>query len=201
MRSQCSRRQREEMVDAVGAWDLSVDHLGQERWVVELRGEHDLSHVRDLHESLEAIFAQGTLVVIDLSATTFIDSSIFGRARSGAAPRGSGFWRAVGDRRARRRLRGAAVWPGRRVGHAAAGIRVAGGCAALVRGCDVTFERVTPSGRRIPDDVRQRILDLQAKGMSRNGIAELFNRQAVPTAAGGRRWYASTIQRVTDPGK
>jgi hypothetical protein len=49
--------------------------------------------------------------------------------------------------------------------------------------------------------VRDRILALRRHGMSRNGIAELFNRQGVPTAAGGKRWYASTIQRVTDPGK
>ena len=65
----------------------------------------------------------------------------------------------------------------------------------------MTLAPVKPSGRRIPADVRERILRLRAKGMSRNGIAELFNRQGVPTAAGGKRWYASTIQRVTDPGK
>ena len=39
-------------------------------------GEHDVSTAGHLHETLEAIFAQGTSVVIDLSAATFIDSSI-----------------------------------------------------------------------------------------------------------------------------
>lgn len=55
--------------------------------------------------------------------------------------------------------------------------------------------------RTISAEVRDRILELHRHGMSRNGIAELFNRQGVPTVAGGKRWYASTIQRVTDPGK
>jgi len=50
----------------------------------------------------------------------------------------------------------------------------------------------------IPADVRERIVELRQQGMSRNSIAELFNRQGVPTAAGGKRWYASTIQRVLD---
>jgi len=176
---------------------VSVDHLGQERWVVELSGEHDLSTVGDLRESLEAIFAQGTLVVIDLSAATFIDSSILGelvRAQR-RVDRDSGEQLAV-------------VAPAG--GFAARLFGLVGGldtlvrmfgvarrCAALVRGCDATFARVKPSGRRIPADVRERILDLRAKGMSRNGIAELFSRQGVPRAAGGRR-YTSTIRRVTD---
>jgi anti-sigma B factor antagonist len=57
---------------------IGVDKLGSSLWVVALGGEHDLASVGKLHTTLAAIFAQGTAVVIDLSATTFIDSSILG---------------------------------------------------------------------------------------------------------------------------
>jgi anti-sigma B factor antagonist len=55
---------------------VNVDQLGGSRWVVELVGEHDLTTVGGLRERLDAIFATGTCVVVDLSAATFIDSSI-----------------------------------------------------------------------------------------------------------------------------
>ena len=57
---------------------IVVDKLGSSLWVVELGGEHDLATVGKLHTTLETIFAQGTTVVLDLSSTTFIDSSILG---------------------------------------------------------------------------------------------------------------------------
>jgi anti-sigma B factor antagonist len=55
---------------------VNVDHLSSSRWLVELRGEHDLTTVGVLRGQLDAIFATGTCVVVDLSAATFIDSSI-----------------------------------------------------------------------------------------------------------------------------
>ena len=57
---------------------IVVDKLGWSLWLVELSGEHDLSNVGRLHSTLDAIFAQGTTIVIDLSRTTFIDSSVLG---------------------------------------------------------------------------------------------------------------------------
>jgi anti-sigma B factor antagonist len=57
---------------------VNVDHLGRELWAVELTGEHDLSTAAALRDRLDGIFAQGTCVVIDLSAATFIDSAILG---------------------------------------------------------------------------------------------------------------------------
>ena len=57
---------------------IVVDKLGWSLWVVELTGEHDLSNVGKLHSTLETIFAQGTTIVVDLSPTTFIDSSVLG---------------------------------------------------------------------------------------------------------------------------
>jgi anti-anti-sigma factor len=55
---------------------IVVDELDSSVWVVELGGEHDLSTVGELHSTLEAIFARGTTIVLDLSQTTFIDSSV-----------------------------------------------------------------------------------------------------------------------------
>lgn len=55
---------------------VAVDRIGPSVWVVELRGEHDLSTVESLHTELEAIFAQGTTLVIDLSDATFVDSAV-----------------------------------------------------------------------------------------------------------------------------
>jgi anti-anti-sigma factor len=55
---------------------VAVDRVGPSSWVVELRGEHDLSTVEGLRTELDAIFAQGTTVVIDLSDATFVDSAV-----------------------------------------------------------------------------------------------------------------------------
>lgn len=55
---------------------IDVDKLGGSLWLVELSGEHDLSTVGKLRSTLEMVFAQGTTIVLDLSSTTFIDSSV-----------------------------------------------------------------------------------------------------------------------------
>lgn len=55
---------------------VSVDRIGPSLWVVELHGEHDVSTVESLHTELDAIFAHGTAVVIDLSEATFVDSAV-----------------------------------------------------------------------------------------------------------------------------
>lgn len=55
---------------------VTVDRVGPSLWVVEVQGEHDLSTVERLHSELDAIFAQGTAVVIDLSEATFVDSAV-----------------------------------------------------------------------------------------------------------------------------
>jgi anti-anti-sigma factor len=46
--------------------------------VVELRGEHDISTAGALQAELNAVLATGASVIVDLSETTFIDSSIVG---------------------------------------------------------------------------------------------------------------------------
>jgi len=45
-------------------------------WVLTLRGEHDLSTATTLRNSLTDVFDAGSAVVVDLSAVTFMDSSI-----------------------------------------------------------------------------------------------------------------------------
>ena len=50
----------------------------------------------------------------------------------------------------------------------------------------------------IPDDVRRRIMRLHKRGVSRNAIARQLNEEGVPTAAGGKRWYDSTVRRVLE---
>jgi len=61
----------------MGAGDrgVTVTDLPGDRWLVSLVGDHDLSTAEGLRDSLWSIFRTGTTVVIDLTTTTFIDSS------------------------------------------------------------------------------------------------------------------------------
>jgi stage II sporulation protein AA (anti-sigma F factor antagonist) len=45
-------------------------------WLLRLRGEHDLVNAGDLEAEIEAVFAQGSKVLVDLSEATFIDSTV-----------------------------------------------------------------------------------------------------------------------------
>lgn len=47
-----------------------------------------------------------------------------------------------------------------------------------------------------PDEVRERIVAAREDGLSLRAIADQLNDDEVPTAQGGRRWYASTVQSV-----
>jgi len=49
---------------------------------------------------------------------------------------------------------------------------------------------------RTSDDVRQQILELRAQGATYPAIAERLNRERVPTAFGGRRWYPASVRAV-----
>ena len=50
--------------------------------------------------------------------------------------------------------------------------------------------------RVMPARVVKRIEAMRKKGVSIRGIAERLNEDGVPTAHGGQRWYASTVQKV-----
>jgi anti-anti-sigma factor len=55
---------------------VTQDHSGV--WLIELFGEHDLATVAELGAALEEVFSHGTRILVDMSETTFIDSSIVG---------------------------------------------------------------------------------------------------------------------------
>ncbi|HEX2586893.1 MAG TPA: STAS domain-containing protein [Gaiellales bacterium] len=47
-------------------------------WLLRLRGEWDTANSPTLTAELEAVFAHGTRVLIDLRETTFLDSAVLG---------------------------------------------------------------------------------------------------------------------------
>ena len=53
-----------------------------------------------------------------------------------------------------------------------------------------------PTFRPIPAPIASVITDLRGEGMSYQAIAETLNQRAVPTAQGGKRWYAQTVSNV-----
>jgi DNA invertase Pin-like site-specific DNA recombinase len=50
--------------------------------------------------------------------------------------------------------------------------------------------------RSLPPRVRTRIKRMRGRGMTLEAIARTLNDEGVPTAQGGRRWYASTVRAV-----
>jgi anti-anti-sigma factor len=73
--SLCPDFGREDLMSSNAPGIVTVDRVGPSTWIVELHGEHDMTNSDRLRAELAMIFAQGTTVVIDLSAATFIDSS------------------------------------------------------------------------------------------------------------------------------
>jgi len=64
------------MADSYRSGEIVVSTLPGGRWLVTLKGEHDLSTADELGDRLAAIFATATSLVVDLRETQFIDSSI-----------------------------------------------------------------------------------------------------------------------------
>jgi len=62
----------------MGAPGIEVVHPRPETAVVVLHGEHDLSTKTELHQTLTELLDAHKLVVADLSATEFIDSTVLG---------------------------------------------------------------------------------------------------------------------------
>lgn len=50
--------------------------------------------------------------------------------------------------------------------------------------------------RSLSDSTRLRIARERAAGRTLSAIAETLNRDAVPTAQGGRQWYPSSVRKV-----
>lgn len=48
--------------------------------------------------------------------------------------------------------------------------------------------------RSMPEELRERIRQMRKAGASLPKIAQALNAEGVPTARGGKRWYASTVR-------
>lgn len=69
---------------------IAVERLAPDLWLVALRGEHDLASVDELRSGLDRATEGGSSAVVDLSQTTFIDSSVAGLLIERAAARNGG---------------------------------------------------------------------------------------------------------------
>jgi anti-anti-sigma factor len=58
--------------------EISVDQIGRLLWVVALRGEHDIATDSAVQEALAGGVGPGATVILDLTRSTFIDSTIIG---------------------------------------------------------------------------------------------------------------------------
>lgn len=77
---------------------IGVDRLDADVAVIDLFGEHDLTTAPEFSQRLDALLGEGLSVVVDLSRSTFIDSSVLAAllaANRDADERGSGFVAAV----------------------------------------------------------------------------------------------------------
>jgi len=78
----------------VRSGEVGLERNDEGYTVVAINGEHDLSTAPGLRFHLRQLIADGDPVVVDLSAATFIDSSILGtllQARKDAGEAGVGF--------------------------------------------------------------------------------------------------------------
>jgi anti-sigma B factor antagonist len=74
--------------------EIALERTDAGLTVLTITGEHDLSTAPDLRRQLDALIADQTPVVIDLSPASFVDSSILGvilDAKRRAADIGIGF--------------------------------------------------------------------------------------------------------------
>ena len=48
----------------------------------------------------------------------------------------------------------------------------------------------------MPEETRARINALRNSGVTLQGVADTLNTEGIPTARGGSKWYASTVQKA-----
>lgn len=63
--------------------EITRQELSESAWLVALAGEHDLSTAPEVRRAIDAAARPGSTVILDLSATTFIDSSVIGEIVDG----------------------------------------------------------------------------------------------------------------------
>ncbi|MDP9227018.1 MAG: recombinase family protein, partial [Actinomycetota bacterium] len=52
--------------------------------------------------------------------------------------------------------------------------------------------------RQLSEAVRKRVIRMRKTGLTLRSIADTLNREGVPTAQGGAKWYASTVRVITE---
>ena len=68
-------RIKEEVPETTGGWKIAERPLDGPGLLLALRGDFDMSCVRELRQALEAVVAEGTGgLILDLSEVTFLDS-------------------------------------------------------------------------------------------------------------------------------
>jgi anti-anti-sigma factor len=55
---------------------VHVQEIAEHVWVVSVRGEYDMANVADIEHAIAEVFDAGSTVLLDLTQTTFIDSSV-----------------------------------------------------------------------------------------------------------------------------
>jgi anti-sigma B factor antagonist len=79
---------------------IDVEHLSATTAAVVLRGEHDVYTVPTLRKRLDELLAKKLFVMVDLSQTSFLDSSVLGAllgATEKARGQGTGVAVVLGD--------------------------------------------------------------------------------------------------------
>ena len=74
--------------------EIALERTNAGLTVLSINGEHDLSTAPELRRSFSKLIGEGNPIVVDLSAATFVDSSILGAilgARQRAEAAGLGF--------------------------------------------------------------------------------------------------------------
>ena len=74
--------------------DLSIERPAESSAVVVLSGDHDIAHAEELDRLLASLVAENEVVVVDVTAAQFIDSSVinaFVRAKNAASSAGRAF--------------------------------------------------------------------------------------------------------------
>jgi anti-anti-sigma factor len=55
---------------------VHVQEIAEHMWVISVRGEYDMANVADIEQAVAEVFDAGSTVLLDLTQTTFIDSSV-----------------------------------------------------------------------------------------------------------------------------
>lgn len=55
---------------------ISTHQLDDHIWVVAMSGDHDLADVAEVEQAIDAVFDAGSVLIVDLTEATLIDSTV-----------------------------------------------------------------------------------------------------------------------------